>query len=70
MNNKKKLLLANLFALFALATMIAGIKLLGLDFGLSPGAVVTNGILIFVPQMAFIYLYWMSCKTESRKAIS
>ncbi len=69
MNNKKKLLIANLFAMFALAILIAGIKLLGLDFGLSLGAVVTNGILLFVPQMAFFYMYWMSFKTESRKAI-
>lgn len=69
MKNTTKLILANMFALLALITIFSVSKSLGLELGFGSQALVPSILLLAVPQMGFIYLYWKSL-TEGKKAVA
>ena len=67
MNNKKKLILANLFALFAVVVILMGYKMMGIDPGLGSEALVFKLILVLVPQLGFIYMLFVGSNLESKR---
>lgn len=66
MNNKTKLLLANLFALFAVVVILVGYKMMGIDLGSGSDALVLKLVLVLVPQMGFFYMLFLSPKLEGK----
>jgi hypothetical protein len=66
MNNKTKLLLANLFALFAVVVILVGYKMMGVDPASGSEALVFKLVLVLVPQMGFFYMLFLSPKLESK----
>ncbi|MEX2595223.1 MAG: hypothetical protein WD426_20845 [Anditalea sp.] len=67
MKNKTKLILANLFALVSVVLILTGTKLLGIDLGYGSGAIIPKFLLIFTPQLGFIYLVLQSSRFKSKK---
>lgn len=69
MKNTTKLIFANMFALVAVITIFSINKALGIEMGLGSQALVPAILLLAVPQMGFIYLYFKSL-TEEKKALA
>jgi hypothetical protein len=70
MKNTNKLVLANVFALVAIVTILTVSKLLGLEVGLSAEAVIPNAMLVMVPQIGFIYCYVTSTREDRKKVLA
>jgi len=70
MKNTNKLVLANVFALVAIVTILIISKLLGLEVGLSADAIIPNALLVSVPQIGFIYCYITSTRFERKKVMA
>ncbi len=68
MKNITKLILANVFALAAVVTLLAVFKSLGIEIGHSAGSLLPNIILLAVPQMGFVYFYGMTFKNRRQLA--
>lgn len=69
MKNTTKLILANMFALVAVITIISLSKIQGVELGFSSQALVPSVLLLIIPQMGFVYLYWKSL-VDGKKAIA
>jgi len=68
MKNKTKLILANVFALVAVLSLLAVFKLQGIEIGSAAGSILPNLLLLAVPQMGFFYFYWMSYQNKKQLA--
>jgi hypothetical protein len=70
MKNTNRLVLANIFALVAIVTILTVSKMLGLEVGLTAEAIVPNALLVSVPQIGFIYFYITSTRGERKKVMA
>jgi len=70
MKNTNKLVLANIFALVAIVTILIVSKLVGVEVGLSAEAIIPNALLVSVPQIGFIYCYITSTRVERKKVMA
>ena len=68
MKNKKKLILANVFALVAVLTLLTVFKLQGIEIGSKAGSILPNVLLLAFPQLGFFYFYWMSYQDKKKLA--
>lgn len=68
MKNRKKLILANVFALVAVLSILTVFNLLGIETGSAPGSILPNVLLLAVPQMGFFYFYWKSYQNKKQMA--
>ncbi|WP_373496785.1 hypothetical protein [Aquiflexum sp.] len=66
MKNKTKLILANVFALVAVLSILTVFKLLGIEIGSAAGSILPNVLLLSVPQMGFFYFYWLSYQSKNQ----
>jgi hypothetical protein len=69
MKNKTKLILANVFALLAVVTVLSVANLLGLQVGAS-SSVMPKILLLVLPQIGFIYFYLKASVEEDKKAMA
>lgn len=70
MKNKTKLIIANLFALVAVVSILTLFRSSGIEVGSASGSMIPNVLLLFIPQAGFIYFYWKSISNENKKAIA
>jgi len=70
MKNTNKLVLANVFALVAIVTILTITKVLGLEVGLTAEAIIPNALLVSIPQIGFIYCYITSTREERKKVLA
>lgn len=66
MKNSTKLILANVFALLAVVSILSVSNALGLSIMATPSLLIS---LIFIPQIGFFYFYWKSL-TETAKGLA
>lgn len=68
MNNLTKLILANVFALAAVVSLLGIFNFMGIEIGNSAGSFLPNFILLTVPQVGFVYFYLMTFKNRKQFA--
>lgn len=69
MKSKTKLILANVFALLAVVTVLSVSNLLGLKVNDS-GSLLPKVLLLVLPQLGFIYFYLRASVEEKKKAMA
>ncbi|MGY6744330.1 MAG: hypothetical protein ACXIUQ_16440 [Cecembia sp.] len=69
MKYKKKLILANIFALLAVITIISVSSLLGIKIG-SSSPLIIKLLLVLIPQAGFTYFYWKVSEEEKKKSVA
>ncbi|PSL02278.1 hypothetical protein [Cecembia rubra] len=69
MKSKTKLILANVFALVAVLTVLTVSNLLGIQVN-GTGSLMPKILLLVLPQLGFIYFYLRSSVEENKKAIA
>lgn len=69
MKSKTKLILANVFALLAVVTVLSVSNLLGVQVNGS-GSLMPKVLLLVLPQLGFIYFYLRSSVEENKKAMA
>lgn len=69
MKSKTKLILANVFALLAVVTVLSVSNLLGLKVNGS-GSLLPKVLLLVLPQLGFIYFYLRASVEEKKKAMA
>ncbi|RZS97122.1 hypothetical protein [Cecembia calidifontis] len=69
MKSKTKLILANVFALLAVVTVLTISNLLGVQVNGS-GSLMPKILLLVLPQLGFIYFYLRSSAEENKKAMA
>jgi hypothetical protein len=70
MENRKKLIIANLYALLALVIILTGSRMTGINFDSLSGAFVLKLVLILMPQACFFYFYLKSYRMEKSRVRS
>jgi len=63
MKNTKKLILANVFAMLAVVLFLTLGNTFGIEFGSTSTSLMVKALFLLIPQVGFIYLYWMSLKS-------
>ncbi|MCH7415213.1 hypothetical protein MM213_17060 [Belliella sp. R4-6] len=67
MKRKIKIVLANVFALLSVVVFLLLGNLFGIDFRNETTPLLAKALLMIIPQIGFVYLYWMSLKVEDEK---
>lgn len=67
MKNTTKLVIANIFALISVVVFLLLGNLYGLEFKNSSTSLLSKALLVVIPQLGFIYLYWMTVKGNEEK---
>jgi len=67
MKNRTKFIKANLYALFAVLSIMTVYDMTGIEIGNSVSAIVPNAFLLFVPQLGFVWYYWRSLSLKNKK---
>ena len=67
MKNKTKFIKANLYALFAVLSILTIYDMVGIEIGNSVSAIVPNAFLLLAPQLAFAWYYWRSYSVKNKK---
>ncbi|AFL84698.1 hypothetical protein Belba_2130 [Belliella baltica DSM 15883] len=70
MKNTKKLILANVFALLAVVVFLTLGNTFGIDFGSATTSLLVKALFLLIPQVGFIYLYWMSLRSAEERNIA
>ncbi|WP_194776572.1 hypothetical protein [Pararhodonellum marinum] len=70
MKNKTKLIMANVFALIAVISILAISNLLGLEIGNGSNSLGIKAALLLIPQTGFLYFYWRSYRTALSKQMA
>jgi len=67
MKNKTKFIKANLYALFAVLSILTIYDMVGIEIGNSVSAIVPNAFLLLAPQLGFAWYYWRSYSVKNKK---
>ncbi|MCH7399518.1 hypothetical protein MM236_16055 [Belliella sp. DSM 107340] len=67
MKNTTKLVIANVFALISVVVFLLLGNMYGLEFKDASTSLLSKALLVLIPQLGFIYLYWMSLKENEEK---
>ena len=67
MKNRTKFIKANIYALFAVLSILTFYDMVGIEIGNSVSAIVPNAILLIAPQLGFVWYFWRSYSLKNKK---
>lgn len=67
MKNKTKFIKANLYALFAVLSILTFYDMVGIEIGKNVSSVIPNAFLMIAPQLGFVWYYWRSYSVKNKK---
>jgi hypothetical protein len=67
MKNKTKFIKANIYALFAVLSIMTFYDIVGIEIGNSVSAIIPNAFLLIAPQLGFAWYYWRSYSLKDKK---
>ncbi|MCH6234288.1 hypothetical protein [Cognataquiflexum rubidum] len=67
MKNRTKFIKANIYALFAVLSILTFYDMVGIEIGNSVSSILPNAFLLFAPQLGFVWYYWRSYSVKNKK---
>lgn len=67
MKNKTKFIKANIYALFAVLSIMTFYDMVGIEIGNSVSAIIPNAFLLIAPQLGFVWYYYRSYSLKGKK---
>ncbi|MCR9014148.1 hypothetical protein [Aquiflexum gelatinilyticum] len=67
MKNKTKFIKANLYALFAVLSILTFYDMVGIEIGKNVSSIIPNAFLMIAPQLGFVWYYWRSYSVKNKK---
>jgi len=67
MKNKTKFIKANLYALFAVLSILTFYDMVGIEIGNEVSSIIPNTFLLIAPQLGFVWYYWRSYSVKNTK---
>ncbi|MCL6259978.1 hypothetical protein M3O96_12815 [Aquiflexum sp. TKW24L] len=67
MKNRTKFIKANIYALFAVLSILTIYNMVGIGIGNTVSAIIPNTFLLIAPQLGFVWYYWRSYSLRNKK---
>jgi hypothetical protein len=67
MKNRTKFIKANIYALFAVLSILTFYDMVGIEIGNTVSAIIPNAFLLIAPQLGFVWYYWRSYSLSNKK---